>query len=80
MADINKMSQSLPPLFDSSILCFTPNLCCSSIIAKPKFLNNAKRDCYRTYSMKKMSAVSVVSYKIEREFRNWEGRNSESEN
>jgi len=40
VADINRISQSLPPLFESSILCLTPNLCCSSIIAKPKFLNS----------------------------------------
>ena len=49
-------------------------------IIKPKFLSNDRRNCYRTYSLRKMSGISVVSYKIEREFRNWKGRNSENEN
>ena len=38
VADIKRISHSLSPLFASSILCLTPNLCCSSITTKPKFL------------------------------------------
>ena len=40
VADISKTSQLFPPLIDNDILCFTPNLCCSSIIIKPSLLNN----------------------------------------
>ena len=38
VADITNISQFLPPLSDSLFLCFTPNLCCSSIIINPNFL------------------------------------------
>ena len=38
VADISKTSQSFPPLSDNCFLCFTPNLCCSSIIIYPSFL------------------------------------------
>ena len=39
VADINKTSQFFPPFFAKSDLCFTPNLCCSSITTNPNFLN-----------------------------------------
>ena len=47
-------------------------------IIKPRFLRNNRRDCYRTYSLKKMSAIKAISYKIEGEFRNWKGRDNEN--
>ena len=31
-----RISQFVPPLSESFFLCFTPNLCCSSITIKPR--------------------------------------------
>ena len=48
VADITSTSQFLPPLSESFFLCLTPNLCCSSIIIKPRllyFIFSWKREC-----------------------------------
>ena len=65
--DIDKYSEKIPQLIYDKII-------------RPKFLAFGKTDCYRTYSMSKMSSMRVVAYKIERDFRDWKGRYSDEEN
>lgn len=55
-----------------------PNVLYEKVI-KPKYLVKNKK-CYRTYSTNKVSSTKVVSYKIEKDFRNWKGRDSNAEN
>ena len=64
VADISNTSQSLPPFIAKSDLCLTPNLCCSSITTKPKFLNLIFFWNKEWVPIKKFILPSARSFKI----------------